>query len=313
VSAAPEGHVHQAGFYESDEEFRALILPFVEDGITAGEPVILGYDERKARLLRDWLSEPSKVVFNIPSNLYATPARAIAAYRRAFEGHLAAGAGCIRIAGDVPHEGNGRRFDGWDRYESAINMVWQGFPVRSLCLYDATTVSATVLDVVERTHPRLLSPRGAPRSNARYEDPSVFVGPPVAADPLEESDPTVELTDPMPAQARLTLRQTARGNISDDIVDDLEFAVSEAVANGFLHGLPPVTVRIWAAPGRVLVHVHDTGPGPRNHLAGLVAMPAEGIGAGMGLWITHQLDIDVALLSAADGFTVRLRAGLLPN
>jgi hypothetical protein len=41
------GHVHEAGFYSSDAEFLALIVPFVTGGIAAGEPVIIGYDDRK--------------------------------------------------------------------------------------------------------------------------------------------------------------------------------------------------------------------------------------------------------------------------
>ncbi len=34
------GHFHEAGFYRSDAEFAALIVPFAEEGIAAGEPVI---------------------------------------------------------------------------------------------------------------------------------------------------------------------------------------------------------------------------------------------------------------------------------
>jgi hypothetical protein len=30
-------HFHEAGFYGSDAEFRALIVPFAEEGIAAGE------------------------------------------------------------------------------------------------------------------------------------------------------------------------------------------------------------------------------------------------------------------------------------
>ena len=127
------GHFHEAGFYASDDEFRALIVPFAEEGIAAGEPVIIGYDDRKSALLRSWLSDPSAVEFIGDESLYATPARAIATYRRLFEFHAAMGAGQIRIAGDVPHPGNGRRFEGWDRYEAAVNTVWPDFPVWSRC------------------------------------------------------------------------------------------------------------------------------------------------------------------------------------
>jgi hypothetical protein len=123
------GHFHEAGFYRSDAESGALIVPFAEEGIAAGEPVILGYDDRKSSLLRSWLADPSAVEFVGDESLYAKPARAIAAYRRLFEFHLAMGAGQIRIAGDVPHPGNGGRFEGWDRYEAAVNTVWQDFPV----------------------------------------------------------------------------------------------------------------------------------------------------------------------------------------
>src|SRR5437764_461078 len=80
-----------------------------------GQPVILGYDDRKASLLRSWLGDPGAVTFLAGSSLYATPARAIASYWRMFSDLTAAGATQIRIAGDVPHEGNGGRFAGWDR------------------------------------------------------------------------------------------------------------------------------------------------------------------------------------------------------
>jgi MEDS: MEthanogen/methylotroph, DcmR Sensory domain len=69
-----------------------------------------------------------------------------------FEFHVAMGAGQIRIAGEVPHPGNGGRFEGWDRYESAVNTIWQDFPVWGRCLYDTTTAPQAVLDAVERTH-----------------------------------------------------------------------------------------------------------------------------------------------------------------
>ena len=76
-------------------------MPFAEEGIAAGEPVIIGYDDRKSHLLRSWLTDPSAVEFIADNSLYATPARAIGTYQRLFEFHLAMGAAQIRIAGDV--------------------------------------------------------------------------------------------------------------------------------------------------------------------------------------------------------------------
>jgi anti-sigma regulatory factor (Ser/Thr protein kinase) len=303
------GHFHEAGFYRSDAEFCALILPFAKEGIAAGEPVIIGYDDRKSDLLRSWLTDPSAIEFVGDESLYATPARAIAAYRRLFEFHVAMGAGQIRIAGDVPHPGNGGRFEGWDRYEAAVNTVWEGFPVWGRCLYDITTTPTAVLDVVERTHPRIISPSGQRRASDRYQNPAVFEGLPYARDPLEDSAPLAELVNPSAADARRALAEVDRGRVPAAILQDLLIGVSEAVNNAQRHGRPPTTVRIWAAAERIVVTIHDTGHGPADRLAGLVPAPGSTSDRrlGLGLWVMHQLDLDVALRRGDDGFSVRLR------
>jgi anti-sigma regulatory factor (Ser/Thr protein kinase) len=307
------GHFHEAGFYGSDAEFAALIVPFVEEGVAAGEPVIIGYDDRKAGLVRSWLADPSAVEFISDQSLYATPAGAIATYRRMFEFHTAMGAGQIRIAGDVPHPGNGRRFEGWDRYECALNTVWQDLPVWGRCLYDTTTAPPAVLDIVERTHPRLVSPSGQRRASEHYQEAPVFEGLPVAPDPLEASTPLVELTDRPAADTRHALAQIGRSRINNTTLSDLIIGASEAVNNALHHGEPPVTVRIWATPDRVVVSVHDLGPGPADPLAGLVPPASSPLDPGLGLWVMHQLDIDIALIHTGDGFTVRLRTGPIPD
>lgn len=309
------GHFHEAGFYGSDAEFRSLIVPFAEEGVAAGEPVIIGYDDRKSGLLRSWLTDPSAVEFIGDKSLYATPARAIATYRRLFEFHVAMGARQIRIAGDVPHPGNGARFEGWDRYESAVNTVWQDFPVWGRCLYDTATAPQAVLDIVERTHPRIVSPTGDHRASNRYQDALIFDGLPYAPDPLEDSIPLAELVNRSAADARHALAQIGTGRIPRTTLDDLLIGVSEAVTNAQRHGCPPATVRIWATPGRIVVTVHDKGRGPADRLAGLVPAPSNipDQRPGRGLWVMHQLDIDVALRHADDGFTVRLRSGTIPG
>jgi anti-sigma regulatory factor (Ser/Thr protein kinase) len=314
-AGAARGHVgnfHEAGFYGSDAEFAALIVPFVEEGVAAGEPVIIGYDDRKAGLLRSWLADPSAVEFIADQSLYATPAGAIATYRRMFELHTAMGAGQIRVAGDVPHPGNGRRFEGWDRYECALNTVWQDIPVWSRCLYDTTTPPA-VLDIVERTHPYLVSPSGQRRASEHYQQAQVFEPLPVAPDPLEAATPLVELTGRPAADTRHALAQIGRSRINNTTLTDLIIGASEAVSNALRHGQPPVTVRIWATPDRIVVSVHDTGPGPADPLAGLIPAAQSAPEPGLGLWVMHQLDVDTAIIREGGGFTVRLRAGTMPD
>lgn len=299
---------HVAGFFGSDAEFRALVAPFVEGALSAGEPVIVGYDERKSDLIRSWLGEDG-IDFVSDTGLYATPSRAIAAYSELFTRLTAAGAGRVWISGELPEVTPGHGFGGWDRYESAINAIWDAYPVRSLCLYDATTVSPVVRDVVERSHPRLQEPDGAQVRSERYERPELFTALVPVPDPLEVTAPRLELVDAMPMEARHAVVAAARDVLDDDALADLVLAVSEAVTNARLHGEPPRTLRVWTAPERVVVHVQDAGNGPLDRFAGLLPPPSAATPGGRGVWLMHQLPLAVDLMHAPDCFTVRLRAG----
>jgi anti-sigma regulatory factor (Ser/Thr protein kinase) len=181
------------------------------------------------------------------------------------------------------------------------------------CLYDTATAPQAVLDIVERTHPRIVSPAGDHRASHRYQDASVFESLPYAPDPLEASPPLVELVNRSAADARHALAQIGRSRVSNTTLTDLIIGASEAVSNALRHGQPPVTVRIWATPDRIVASVHDTGPGPTDPLAGLVPAAHSPSNPGLGLWVMHQLDIETALIHTSDGFTVRLRAGTMPD
>lgn len=85
--------------------------------------------------------------------------------------------------------------------------------------------------------------------------------------------------------------------------------MSEAVGNAILHGRPPVLVRGWGRPGRVVISVRDAGEGPSDPLVGLLPGDPDARDGGLGLWIAHQLCPETALSSTSGGFTVRFAAG----
>jgi anti-sigma regulatory factor (Ser/Thr protein kinase) len=223
-------------------------------------------------------------------------------------GHVADGAVQIRITGDVPHPGGGVPWEWWARYEAAVNELYDEFPMYGLCPYDTRTASPEVLEDVRRTHTHVVSADGHRLPSAAYQKSREFLATAVTpwADPIGASTPALELSDPSPARARdaIGVLQATAALDQEDLAG-LLLSVSEAVSNAIMHGRPPVRLRAWAEPGRIVVTVTDGGLGPADPVAGL--MPAGGPG-GLGLWLSHQLCAYVSLWRGPEGFSIRMIA-----
>ena len=116
-----------------------------------------------------------------------------------------------------------------------------------------------------------------------------------------------ELTNPTPAHARRAARSLQNLTSAADFdIDDVALAASEAVTNALTHGVQPVTMRLWAAPHRIIATISDHGSGPTDPFAGL--LPTEGSqSGGLGLWIAHQVCDHVTIATTEDGFTLTLQ------
>jgi anti-sigma regulatory factor (Ser/Thr protein kinase) len=314
AAAGHHGYFHEAVVYDSDDHFQAVVLPFVTGGVAADEPTVVTLGDHNAGLIRAALPADTPVTFLAGGATYARPAAVIRGYRRLLAGHVAAGAGQIRIVGELPAAAFGPAWDSWARYESVINRAYDEFPVWTMCAYDARTTPEPMLADVERTHPRTARPHDRHEDNPAYVDPRTFLGEwrPVVPDRLQRDAPRVELSDPLPAEARQAVRAAATGVLTEEATGDLLIAVSETVTNALLHGRPPVRVRIWAGATRLVTTVTDRGDGPADPFAGLLPAAGPSLG-GRGLWITHQASAHVALSRDESGFTVRLTAGDLES
>ncbi|PRX45211.1 anti-sigma regulatory factor (Ser/Thr protein kinase) [Prauserella shujinwangii] len=314
TAAGHEGYYHEAALYGSDDEFLSVVVPFLEDGLAAGEPTLAAFAPHNEALVRGALPGGGRgITFLAGSEQYRNPATSIKRYRDTVARHVAEGAAQVRITGDVPHPGTGTPWDWWARYEAAANHAFADLPLWGLCPYDTRTAPAAVLADVERTHPHLATPGGARHANSAYEDPVTFLAghEPAFADPVEGQNPDVALGAPTAQSARRAVAEAgARTRLSRGEIDDLVLAVSEVVSNGIRHGVPPVELRLWTAPDRVVVTVTDRGKGPGDPLAGLVPARPDSAEGGLGLWIAHQLCSYVTLHRSGTGtFTVRLVAG----
>jgi anti-sigma regulatory factor (Ser/Thr protein kinase) len=303
------GFVHEAALYGSDEEFLAVAVPFLEAGVAAGEPALVALAGSTAGLLRSELGDAEGVVFLDDTDRDGLrPATFIETTRRFLAERVDAGARRVRAVGETPHPGLGVPWFEWARYEAALNHAFADLPLWRLCPFDTRTAPADVVADVLRTHPRLTTADGTV-DNPRYQDPAEFLGRRsfVTADPPEPPGaPAAEVLDPRPEEARGVARAAGGlARLGDEDVDDLVLAVSEAVTNALEHGLPPVRLRVWTEPGRVVATVGDAGNGPRDPFAGL--LPAVGSATGgFGLWAIHQVCSEVSHHRSGSGFALRL-------
>jgi anti-sigma regulatory factor (Ser/Thr protein kinase) len=304
------GYFHEAAYYDSDAQLLDLLVPFLRDGLDAGEPTVVALGEAHTALVRRAMPHVSGIRYLAGGELYARPAAAIHAYRQLMADLVADGASQIRIVGELEPWMFGPTWDWWCRYESAINRAYDDFPLWSLCAYDTAATPPNVLRDVVRTHPMVATPGARHHVNPDFVDPLILLGQPRAPadDPLQRRPPVIELTDPMPHDARHAVLAVAPDAVRGRELEAFLTAVSEAVTNAIRHGKPPVRVRLWTGTDRVLLTVTDHGPGLSDPFAGL--LPRNGLEpGGLGLWLAHQLCSHVAMYRDDDSFTIRLTGG----
>lgn len=305
-----EGLVHRAMVYDDDQVFLDTAVTFLREGLEAGDAVLAVGSASGADGLRAALGARAEAVeFRDAAHWYAQPTRAIAAYSAFIAGHAGAR---IRVVAEpgwtcrTPVE-----IAEWTRYESIVNEAFAATEASVLCVYDRRTSVDGVVDGALRTHPELVGD-GGPRPNLSYRDP-----PAVYAEVDRQELP------PAPAHALATpvddidlrsLRAFVAGYAEDHGIasarcHDLLVATTEVASNAVRHGLPPVTCRVWAEDGHLVVEVADTGHWRTGTAPGF--LPPDPLERrGFGLWGVRMLCPLVQIRPGPAGTVVRLRVPL---
>jgi anti-sigma regulatory factor (Ser/Thr protein kinase) len=301
------GFQHELVLYSSTEEMLEFVVPFAQEGIAAGEPTMLLVRPGVAAAVRSSVEPSSGRLVFLP--VLGQPGRGASDLRAAdaLLAGRAAPASRVRLLNQEPTV-PATHWHEWRRLEAAVDLALSRYHAWVVCVYDRRTLSGAMVDDLHATH-RIVGHAGEHRHNAGHQDPVEFIGKHMDAPPdaVEASPPAAELIDPSPPTARAAVAAFAiHSKLPAQEVENAVLATHEAVANARRHGRPPVIVRMWVQPGRFTVTVTDTGTGPTNPFLGLLP-PDHPNGAGLGMWISHQL-VDVTHRRHRDGYTVRMTA-----
>ena len=295
---------HDAFVYESDEAFADHMVPFITDGLKAGDATVAVTTRANLALLRDALGDArERVSFQDRDEWYSRPAKVIAGYAKTLRMHLATGVPRVRVVGEVQFGSTPDEWDEWTVYESLLNRAFAHVPAWIVCPYDARTLPDAVVLGAAHTHSQVLTDDW--HDSPHYDDPEQLVR---ALAPAPEPLPQLRAipldTDPRAFRARLG-REMAADAVPDAAASDMLLAATEILANIARHGEGPGELRVGRAGERFVCELSDCGPGLDDPFAGFLP-PDTTTEGGAGLWVARQVTWRLDLLPSPDGLTVRL-------
>jgi anti-sigma regulatory factor (Ser/Thr protein kinase) len=298
--SAPD-FVHEALLYRDDAGFLDGTVPFLLDGIQAGETVFaLVRPESIDRLRRALGADARGVRFLDMSQVGRNPARIIPALRALVESknRPARGIGEPTWAGRTEDETVEAQL-----HEGLLNVAFEDTRLRLRCPIDASALPATVLDAAGHSHPVVIDGTGKPSVTFDPKQAHLTFA---AALPAQDSVSDVEHfgLDDLPDLRDLVAVRAGAFGLSRDRALDLTLATNEVVTNSICHGGERGTLRLWADPGAVVCEVSDSGQ-IADPLVGRT-VPAPSVPGGRGLWLANQLCDLVQIRSSAVGTMVRL-------
>ncbi|WP_055558031.1 sensor histidine kinase [Streptomyces sp. NBRC 110028] len=306
TEAAAGPFVHPALFYRDDEDYLTGTLPFVLDGLRAGEPVAVAVPGAGLRLLRSALGrDGAKVRFLDMTVAGRNPGRIIPAVLRDFADRHPGGR--VRIIGEPIWAGRtAAEYGPCVQHEALINLAFRGREVTILCPYDSRRLDDGALADAWLTHPVVIEDgRERPshvydpeRATAAHNEPL----PPPAGVPAFSFD-----AERLPLAREFAVAAGERLGLAGQRLGDLALATSELTTNSVLHGAGRGTVRVWERAGQVLCQVEDGGR-LSDPLAGR-RPAAPGQVGGRGLLLVHRVTDLVRVHTGPDGTTIRFHLG----
>lgn len=305
--------LHDALLFSSPDELAAATVPFVQEGLAAGDVVVVTASPATADVVRTAVDDDRVRV--LPRDVAygrRTPA-AVTAFRRLTDELAATGARRVRVLGETDFGRTEREQLEWQRYEAVLNDALADRPLWGLCLFDTTRLPEPVLESVARTHPTVVVGRSR-TPNPRFVDPAAYLrGLPVPEEPLQSGVPRLAVDD---VADLIALRHAVAAELASvggprEVVEDFLLAVDETTSNAARHGAPPVGLRLWTSADRVVCAVTDHGRGLDDPFAGYGPAHGQDLSrGGMGVWLARQLCDHVDISSGPDGVTVRLTTAL---
>ncbi|MEU8636493.1 MEDS domain-containing protein [Amycolatopsis sp. NPDC048633] len=290
---------HQWCLYGSDAEFLAMAVPFAQDGLRRGEPVLVTTTAANLELLHAVMgADADRIAFAESAYIGRRPAKLANALRRYWHRHRStAPTGAVRVLAEPVRAGSPREEAAWQRAEAEFNVSLAGTHIWLICPYDTRTLDAGAVEHARRTHPECVV-GGEARPSAEFAPPGEAGGAGLPAPPGSAAD-FFRFEGDLVAVRRHVLDKASALLRSEDTATLFGVAVGEAIAYLLEHGIDRAAVWVRPAAGRVVCTLHSDRPVDGPAFYGLRP-------AGTSLWMTDRICEWLDVSSDAAGCTIEL-------
>ncbi len=246
--------VHPALLYRGTAEYLEGTVPFIREGLAAGEPVALAVPGPNLRLILAELgSDADRVRLLDMTRSGRNPGRIVPNVLRAFaDTHRCRR---VRIIGEHLWTGyTAREYPACAQHEALIHIALAGRSVTMLCPYDASRVGIQTLADAEAIHPLLIGANGK-RASTAYA-PARVADDALLRSPALGPSFTFDATNQALAGQFASDHATRYGLGSDHA--ELKLLINELTTNALVHGSGTGALRIWAERGYLVCEVRHT-------------------------------------------------------
>jgi hypothetical protein len=180
---------HRALRYRSVRDLVEAAVPYLREGLSAGDAVVVIAPQPRAALLTEQLGErdAARIEFIDAVGWFTSPMATLAAYYERTQGDWWP-RGRLRLLAEPLWAGRSAlEVWEWKRHEAILNVAFAGTPSTIMCAYDVMALPGHILADAARTHPEIVDP-GEPLHGGAGTFPGL-PGLPAPAAPAGPGDP----------------------------------------------------------------------------------------------------------------------------
>ncbi len=309
TTGAGASFMHQAAIYGSDEEFLAMAVPFIEDGLARKEPVLAATTATNIDLLSDALgARADDVEYANTSSFGRSPAQRVAGLHRYWKRCSSASAtGHVRILVEpLSFRRSRREVLGLKRLEAGLNTILADTNIWMICPYDTRVLESTIVADVLRTHPAHVEGSEISAS-PEFVEPQEFArscdADPLPAPPADAA--MLPFTGDLSSVRRFAAIYADTCDLTGEALALWTVAVEEIAGYVLSHGSGCAAIRVWEQRESIVCEVHDPGGSLTDRFIGY-RPPSARTNARRRALARAQVCDHVDIRSGATGYTLRL-------